>query len=72
MVQNSFRSASDGNGTYRTANPIANPDFRGPDVFYNDNRNTTNITNYAPCVKVTKATQQALDYDRKAGGCGCK
>ena len=69
MDQNSFRSVSDGNGTYRIANPIANPNFRGPDGV--GNTAATNATIYVPAVKVTPNTQQAINYYNKMAA-NCK
>ena len=68
MKTDFLNSPTDGNNGYKNTQFIPNPSFTGPDVIAQSNP-TTNT----PAVKVTKTTQQALDYYKRIGNnCNCR
>jgi hypothetical protein len=78
MRTDSLNSKTDGNGVRRTANPLANPNLTGPDVLpqggvrQGGQRGMGNQrANIVPAVRVTKATQQALEYYNRVKDCNC-
>lgn len=75
MKLDSFHSPTDCNGSYRTANPVPNPSFRGADVLLGGSFKTIllgQISNISPLVKLNVATQQAIEYYSRLGQCNCK
>jgi len=77
MNNNSLNSKTDGTGAYRVVSVVANPSLNGPDVLNASNaaqrQTMQNRQMIKPAVKVTQATQQAINYMNKVSACqNCK
>ena len=76
MYTDSLNSPTDGNGAnrYRKISYIVNPNLSGPDVLESAENAMGNQNSFTPpAVKLTKASQQAMDYYNRVSSCqNCK
>ena len=73
MKVDTLNSQIDGNGPIKgkNTNIVANPNLTGPDILIQGTNQSRVQTSNTPAVKVTKKTQQALDYYTLNNNCNC-